>query len=80
MNWQGDKDWSDRFIPEIRRIVGPRLLVPSSLEVDRTQAVDLVVLRGRDMTLACRVRRPGFLAYKDQFTIRCHRDSGPPGT
>jgi hypothetical protein len=77
MNWKGDKSWSDRFIPRIRQIVGPWLLVPSTLEVDRHEAADLVVLRGRDMTLACRVRRAGFLpAYRNQFTIRCHRDSG----
>ena len=77
MGWQSDKSWSDRFIPEIRQIVGPRLLVPSSLEVDRTEAADLVVLKGRDMTLACRVRRPGFLPrYGNEFTIRFKRDSG----
>lgn len=74
--WQTDKAWSDRFIPEIRQIVGPRLLVPSSLEVDRTEAADLVILRGRDMTLACRVRKPGFLQYRNEFTVRCKRDSG----
>ena len=71
-----DRVWSDRFIPEICRIVGPLLLVPSSLEVDCHEAADLVVLRGRDMTLACRVRRPGFLRYKGEFTIRAKRDSG----
>lgn len=76
MSWQSDKSWSDRFIPEFRAVVGPNLLVPSTLEQDRLEAADLVVLRGRDLTIACRVRRPGYLAYKHQFTIRCHRDSG----
>ena len=76
-NWQSDKAWSDRFIPEIKSIVGPWLLVPSSLEQDRTEAADLVVLKAAAMTIACRIRRPGFIAkYRNQFTIRCHRDSG----
>lgn len=72
-----DRQWSDQFIPEIRRIVGPRLLVTSTLEQDREQAADLVVLRGKDVTIGCRVRRPGYAdKYPGQFTIRSHRDSG----
>ncbi len=77
MSYSLDRQWSDRFIPEIRRIVGPHLLTPSSFEVDTQEAADLVVLKARDMTIACRVRRPGYAArYPSQFTIRSHRDSG----
>jgi len=76
-DWQSDKAWSDRFIPEIRSIVGPCLLVPSSLEQDQTEAADLVILKAAAMTIACRVRRPGYLPrYKNEFTVRCHRTSG----
>lgn len=76
-DWKADKLWSDRFIPEIRRIVGPYLLIPSSLVQDQQEAADLVVLKGQSMTIACRVRRPGFLPkYRDEFTIRCQRDNG----
>jgi hypothetical protein len=72
-----DWNWSDRFIPEIKRIVGPRLLEPAKLEVDRNQATDLVTLRAREIQIACRVRRPAFgNAYTRQFTIRSHRNSG----
>jgi hypothetical protein len=77
MSYEHDRAWSDRFIAEIRAIVGPYLLVPSPLEVDRKQAADLIVLRARDMTVAARVRRPGYFErYPTQFTIRSRRTNG----
>jgi hypothetical protein len=75
--YEDNRTWSDRYIPTIRQIVGPHLLVPSPFEVDCAQATDLIVLRARDMRIACRVRRPGYLAkYPNQFTIRSHLDNG----
>lgn len=78
-----DRKWSDQFIPDIRRIVGPYLLIEAPLEVDQQQAADLITLKARDLTIACRVRRrysPTGLdylnAYGNEFTIRCKRDSG----
>ena len=47
-----DRRWSDQYLPQIRAIVGPRLLVPSSLERDRNEGADLVVLTGRNVTIA----------------------------
>lgn len=77
MSYQSDRAWSDRFIPAIKRIVGPHLLEPSSLKVDTQQAADLVVLTGRNLTIAARVRRPGYAErYPYEFTIRAQRDSG----
>jgi hypothetical protein len=77
MSYEHDRAWSDRFIAEIRAIVGPYLLVPSPLEVDRKQAADLIVLEGRNMTIAARVRRPGYFdRYPTQFTIRSERTNG----
>jgi hypothetical protein len=77
MSWHSDKAWSDRYIPTIKGIVGPRLLVESSLDVDQKQATDLIVLRARDMMIAARIRRPGYAdTYPNEFTIRSHRDSG----
>lgn len=77
MSYATDRSWSDQFLPAIRRIVGPHLLVPSSMEVDTKQAADLIVLKARDMTIAARVRRHGY-AYKYgyEFTVRSERDSG----
>jgi hypothetical protein len=72
-----DRAWSDRFIPEIKRIVGPYLLCESSFEVDTLQAADLVVMKAKNMTIACRIRRPGYAeSYPNDFTIRSHRASG----
>lgn len=77
MSYRSDRAWSDRFIPAIRRIVGPHLLEPSSLKVDTQQAADLVVLTGRDLTIAARVRRPGYVdRHPYEFTLRAHRASG----
>lgn len=77
MSYATDRAWSDQFIPHMRRIIGPHLLEPSSVEVDMQQAADLVVFRARDVTIACRVRRYGYKdRYPFEFTIRSARDSG----
>lgn len=75
-SYQTDRQWSDQYIPEIKRIVGPYLLQESPFDVDTKQASDLIVMRARDMMIACRVRRPGYERYAYEFTIRSRRDSG----
>jgi hypothetical protein len=52
--------------------------VPASLEQDRHEATDLVIFRARDVTIACRIRRPQYACYGSQFTLRLHRDNGVP--
>lgn len=76
MGYSRDRDFSDRFIPQITTIVGPHLLCPASFEQDCREACDLTILRGRDMTIACRIRRPGYLKFARQFTIRSERETG----
>lgn len=77
MSYKDDREFSDRYLPELKTLIGPRLLVPSSLEQDTKEASDLVVLRARDMMIACRLRRPGYAdKYPREFTIRSRRDSG----
>jgi hypothetical protein len=72
-----DRQWSDRFIPEIKRIVGPHLLEAADLELDAKEATDLIVFRARDMRIAARIRRAGYAErYPFDITIRAHRDSG----
>jgi hypothetical protein len=72
-----DRLWSDAYLPAVKRIVGPRLLVETPVEIDRQQAADLMVFTARSVTIAVRVRRHGYaLRYPTQFTIRCRRDSG----
>ena len=77
MSYSDDRTWSDRYIPAISQIVGPHLVVPAPLEIDRRQGTDLIVLKARDMTIAARVRRAGYATrYPYDFTVRCRRDSG----
>lgn len=77
MSMESDKDWSDKFIPIICQIVGPKLLVPSPLVIDRNYVADLVVLKGKDTTIGCRVRKHRYLKqYGGEFTMRHERDSG----
>lgn len=75
-DWERDKQWSDQFLPEIKRIVGSYLVQEASVEEDRSCNTDLIVLRAGDIRIGCRVRRyaefskPG---YREQFTVRFER-------
>jgi hypothetical protein len=72
-----NRQWSDQYIPAIKRIVGPYLVEESPLEIDRKQAADLITLRAKNLCIACRVRRNGYLPqYDNQFTLRCQLESG----
>ena len=76
--YTSDRVWSDRFIPEIKRIVGPYLLQVADLELDTKEATDLLVFKARDMRIAARIRDAGKYKqrYGNQFTIRLKRDNG----
>ena len=76
MGYTTDRLWSDKYIPQIKKIIGPYLLEVSSYEVDTKEAADLVVLSGRNLTIACRIRRPGYEQFIGQFTLRAKRDNG----
>ena len=72
-----NREWSDKFIPAIKMIVGPLLMSVTPEEIDCEQAADLMVFTARDMKIAARVRRPGFAdRYPYEFTIRAKLDSG----
>jgi hypothetical protein len=75
--YKRDREWSEQFIPSIKHIVGPRLLVAADHRRDTRQATDLLIFTARDMRIAARVRRPGYAErYPWDFTIRAKRDSG----
>ncbi|WP_187432378.1 hypothetical protein ROLI_008880 [Roseobacter fucihabitans] len=72
-----NRNWSDRFLPEIKRLVGGHLLETAPDPFDHFQATDLMMLDARDMRVAARVRRPGFAQrFPHQFTIRSRVASG----
>jgi len=75
--WQADKRWSDRFLPEIKSILGLYLIGEPPREEDAERNTDLMVLRMEAVRIGCRVRKHGFLVrYPDEFTIRTTRPSG----
>jgi hypothetical protein len=78
MIWQADKAWSDRFVPEIKSILGTVLIDVAESDDDVTRNTDLITLTMRSgLRIACRVRKHRYLAaYADEFTIRCSRPSG----
>jgi len=80
--WQSDKEWSDKFLPEIKQILGLHLIGEPPVEEDMERNTDLVVLRMEPVRIGCRVRRyanekgyPNFEKHKDEFTIRYARPS-----
>ena len=74
-----NRTWSDRFLPEIKSIVGARLLQTAPDAIDWKQATDLLMLDGKDLRIAARVRRHGYASqYPFDFTIRSALPSGSP--
>lgn len=72
-----DKRWADRFLPQIKRILGEHLIGEAPFLEDAERNTDLIVLRLDPVRVACRVRRNSYLLnYSDEFTIRSGRPSG----
>lgn len=80
--YKSQRNWSDRFIPNMKKIIGPQLLQITSFEQDTKQASDLIVFdvkRNNDkpIQIACRVRTyEQYKNYPGQFTIRFKLPSG----
>ena len=55
-NWKNDKRWSDRFLPEIKGIIGTHLITEPPYEEDAERNTDLMVLR-LAIRIGCRVRK-----------------------
>jgi len=70
MNLATNKRWSDQYLPRIKEIVGGMLLTAAPLELDMKENTDLMVLDVDVKKIACRIRRPGFLSFRNEFTIR----------
>ena len=68
IHYQDNRTWSDNYIPAMKQIIGPYLLVTSSFAQDTQQACDLICLKKH---VACRIRRCGYLKeHKNEFTLR----------
>ena len=76
-NWKDDKRWSDRFLQQIKGILGVNLIGEPPAEEDAERNTDLMVLRMDAVRIGCRVRKHNYLSrYGDEFTIRAGRPSG----
>jgi hypothetical protein len=76
--YRSDREWSDLYIPTIKKLVGPHLLDVAPMEVDNLQATDLIVFTVKDKKIAARIREANkyLPKYAEQFTIRSRRDNG----
>ena len=61
-DWKEDKKWSDRFLVEIKRILGEHLISEPPIEEDMQHNTDLIVLRLNAVRIACRIRTYGYFA------------------
>jgi len=68
-NWKEDKKWSDKFLPEIKRILGENL-------IKEPPNTDLIVLKLESIRIACRIRKFNYFEkFRNEFTIRAGRPS-----
>jgi hypothetical protein len=77
VNFRDRFKWQMQFVPLVCSIVGPLLIEPAPFELDACEATDLLVLKARDMRIACRIRSPGYLEEHGwEFTLRSRLDTG----
>lgn len=77
MSWKAEKAWSDKFLVDIKRILGEYLIGEPPREEDAERNTDLMVLRMDAVRIGCRVRRHKYYAaYNGEFTIRAGLPSG----
>ena len=74
--WERDKQWSDGFLPEIKRNLGEHLMGEPPVEEDQERNTDLITLWMSPVRIACRIRKPDAWQYRDDFTIRYSRPRG----
>ena len=76
-DWQKDKRWSDKFIPEIKRNLGEFLIGEPEPEEDAERNTDLIILKLDSVRIASRIRTFKFFEMaKNEFTVRSKRPSG----
>ncbi len=67
MSFNKNKQWADKFIPEIKTALAPYLIRVPNLEADIKRCSDLITLNKR---ISVRTRKYEDLRYKHEFTIR----------
>jgi len=75
--WEINKKWSDKFLIEIKRIIGEYFISEPLVEEDMNHNTDLTILRLDPIRIACRVRALDYYnRYPNDFTIRSGLPSG----
>ena len=75
-SWEKDKKWSDKFMLEIKSILGMNLIAEAPIDEDSEHNTDLMILKLDSVRIACRIRKYQYLRYAEEFTIRSSRPSG----
>jgi len=74
LSWESDKKWSDKFLPEIKQIIGEYLVTEPPMEEDAKHNTDLIVLGFNSIRVGCRIRKYKYYPqYPNEFTIRSER-------
>ena len=77
IGWESDKEWSDRFLHEIKGIIGQTLIGEPPIEEDQQRNTDLIVLKMDAVRIGCRIRRNEYMqGFRNEFTLRASRPSG----
>jgi len=75
--WFDGKIFSNKFLPEIKSILGTYLIGEAPFIEDAKHNTDLIVLNMEAVRIACRVRRFNyFYNYGSEFTIRKSHSNG----
>jgi len=77
--WERDKAISDKYLDEIKQILGLHLIGEPPIEEDQERNTDLMVLKLDAVRVACRIREYShyFIGNRcNEFTIRSSRPSG----
>jgi hypothetical protein len=75
-NYQSRRNFSDRFLPEVKKLVGLAFIREASLSEDKLWATDLVV---PNLRISVRIRRSKWLErYGNEFTLRASAPGGLP--
>jgi hypothetical protein len=76
-DYNTDRRWSNRFIPELKRIVADLVIATAPDVEDMLRNTDLIVLKAEGQRIACRVRRHRYLTrFPFDITVRSERASG----
>lgn len=76
-DYNTDRRWSNRFIPELKHIVADLVIATAPDVEDMLRNTDLIVLKAEGQRIACRVRRHRYLTrFPFEITIRSERASG----